>query len=52
MFERAGFDDAFSRKLDDIDKKLNTKRCTDEDILMLACREIARSYTREEKDYM
>lgn len=35
----------------EVREKIGVRRLTDEDVLVLACEEIARSYSREEKGY-
>jgi hypothetical protein len=34
-----------------VEKKIGQTMLSDEDLFILACREIARTYTRDEKDY-
>ena len=43
--------DDFHRTIETIEKKIGKTLLSEEDLLMLACREIATSYTRDEKDY-
>jgi len=41
----------FLQTIEAIEKKIGTTLLSDSDLLMLACYEISKSYTRDEKDY-
>jgi hypothetical protein len=43
--------DDFRQRVADTEKKNGAVMLADEDLLLLACREIAKTYTRDEKDY-
>jgi hypothetical protein len=43
--------DDFLRTIEAIQKKIGTTLLSDNDLLMLACYEISKSYTRDEKNY-
>jgi hypothetical protein len=43
--------DHFSRSVEAVENKIGKTLLSEEDLLMLSCREIAKSFTREEKDY-
>jgi hypothetical protein len=42
---------SFSEKLQQIIKKMGKEPLSEDELIMLACREIASSYSRDEKDY-
>jgi hypothetical protein len=44
-------DNALNDKLQQIINKMGKKILSEEEITLLACREIASSYSRDEKDY-
>jgi hypothetical protein len=41
----------YQRALTRVEEKIGKTMLTDEDLLMLACREISKTYTRDEKNY-
>jgi hypothetical protein len=41
----------FNKNMKSIEEKTGKILLSDDDLLMLACREIAKTYTRDEKDY-
>jgi hypothetical protein len=43
--------DDFQKALASAEGKMGKTLLTDEDVLVLACREIAKTYTRDEKNY-
>jgi hypothetical protein len=44
-------DETMQQAIDKVKEKLGTTLLSDDDILVLACAEIARTYSREEKGY-
>jgi hypothetical protein len=44
-------DETLQQAVEKVKEKLGARPLTDEDILVLACAEIARTYSREEKGY-
>jgi hypothetical protein len=43
--------DDFLRTIETIEKKIGITLLSDNDLLVLACNEISKTYTRDEKDY-
>ena len=43
--------DDFAKKSACVEEKIGKVLLTDDDLIVLACREIAKTYTRDEKNY-